>query len=290
MKKLISVLLLAALLASSCMLTSCFHEHVFGEWKTVTKATCTKEGLKERVCECGEKETQAIPMIDHDYASATCEKPKTCTMCGKTSGASLGHNYSKATCDAPQKCSRCGQTVGSALGHTTDDGVCSRCGKNFGKWLKGKCVDRFGDFTHYGIALTSTTTTGKFSNSATTNSTCTIIPTYQDDTFFFQIYDYGTSCVKNSSRYNEYYYVEVRCTSGSTFSAHEAMGILPGEPVFRLWSNKSSSKKLEQFLLTELCKKNNTITIFLQEEDYGVHQYIFSLESSNFKEIYDDIY
>ena len=288
MKKLISVLLLAALLASSCMLTSCFHEHVFGEWKTVTKATCTKEGLKERVCECGEKETASIPVIDHDYSERTCTQPKTCKMCGKTSGASLGHNYSKATCDAPQKCSRSGQSVGSALGHTTDDGVCSRCGKNFGKWEKVECVDRFGDFTHYGIALTSTTTTGKFSNFATTNSTCTIIPSYQGSSFFFEIYDYGTSRVKNSSsRYVEDYYVEVRCTSGSTFSAHEAMGIAPGGEVFCTWIDTSNSQKLKQFLLTELCKKNNTITIFLQEEDYGVHQYIFSLESSNFKEIYD---
>lgn len=130
MKKLISVLLLAALLASSCMLTSCFHEHVFGEWKTVTNATCTKEGLKERVCECGEKETASIPVIDHDYSERTCTQPKTCKMCGKTSGASLGHNYSKATCDFPQTCSRCGQTSGSELGHDYKDHVCTRCGEN----------------------------------------------------------------------------------------------------------------------------------------------------------------
>jgi len=42
------------------------HEHTWGEWKVVTEATCTAEGLEERVCSsCGEKETRAIAMKPH---------------------------------------------------------------------------------------------------------------------------------------------------------------------------------------------------------------------------------
>ncbi len=37
------------------------HEHKFGAWVVVKEATATEDGLKERVCACGEKETMVIP-------------------------------------------------------------------------------------------------------------------------------------------------------------------------------------------------------------------------------------
>ena len=53
----------------SCQNTGCgatdgeANGHNFGEWVTVKKATITEEGLKERICTCGEKETESIPVI-----------------------------------------------------------------------------------------------------------------------------------------------------------------------------------------------------------------------------------
>ena len=41
------------------------HVHSFGEWSEVTPATCTEKGLKERVCECGEKEQEEIEALGH---------------------------------------------------------------------------------------------------------------------------------------------------------------------------------------------------------------------------------
>lgn len=41
------------------------HEHVFGEWATVTEPTCTEKGLEERVCECGEKEQHELDALGH---------------------------------------------------------------------------------------------------------------------------------------------------------------------------------------------------------------------------------
>ena len=81
--------------------------HNWGEWQTVTPATCTNAGSQKRTCSlCNTSETQNIPVLEHNYSEATCTKPQTCT--------------------------RCGATMGTALGHNLVNGVCTRCGANFG--------------------------------------------------------------------------------------------------------------------------------------------------------------
>ena len=81
------------------------HEHVFGEWTVTKEATCTEAGERERVCECGEKETEAIPALGHDYketdrVAATCEEAGkivyTCANCGDVKEEAidpLGHDW-----------------------------------------------------------------------------------------------------------------------------------------------------------------------------------------------------
>jgi len=52
--------------ASLMMLTNCTnHTHAYGEWKTIKEVGCTSDGISERVCECGEKETKNIAAISH---------------------------------------------------------------------------------------------------------------------------------------------------------------------------------------------------------------------------------
>jgi len=54
--------------------------HNFGEWVTVSTATCEKEGTKERSCyKCKAKETDTINKLEHTIVvdngrEATCEK------------------------------------------------------------------------------------------------------------------------------------------------------------------------------------------------------------------------
>ena len=80
--------------------------HNWGEWQTVTPATCTNAGSQKRTCSlCNTSETQNIPVLEHNYSEATCTEPQTCT--------------------------RCGATTGTALGHNIVNGVCTRCGANF---------------------------------------------------------------------------------------------------------------------------------------------------------------
>lgn len=55
------------------------HAHSYGEWTTVTAATCATDGLRERVCSCGEKETETIGATgEHSYVDGVC------TDCGQT--------------------------------------------------------------------------------------------------------------------------------------------------------------------------------------------------------------
>lgn len=60
----------------------------------------------------------------HEWQDATCETPKTCTLCQETEGEPLGHSWQEATCDAPRTCSGCALTEGEALGHSWVDGDC----------------------------------------------------------------------------------------------------------------------------------------------------------------------
>lgn len=105
------------------------HEHSYGKWTTVQKATCTETGVEERKCSCGDVQTQRINATNHKWTEATCTMPKTCTVCFATQGSASGHSWVAATCITPKKCSACGLTDGVALGHKRDGFNCSLCGK-----------------------------------------------------------------------------------------------------------------------------------------------------------------
>jgi len=134
-------------LLTSVVLTSCDNNpssgdnppieectHEWGQWVTKEEATCSKEGTQERICsKCNEKEKSSLDKIEHKYSTATCTAGAICSVCGATSGASLGHNWIAADCDTPKTCSVCSATDGTALGHLWNtqkcDEVkeCSRC-------------------------------------------------------------------------------------------------------------------------------------------------------------------
>ena len=65
----------------------------------------------------------------HAWIAATCDKAKTCSVCGETEGKALGHSWKKATCTEPKTCKRCGATSGDPKGHSWDKGVCTVCGE-----------------------------------------------------------------------------------------------------------------------------------------------------------------
>ena len=68
-------------------------EHNFGEWEIITEPTCVKDGLRERYCTCGEKESEEIAANGHVM------KGNVCIVCGKTFSEGLEfRTYHDGTC------------------------------------------------------------------------------------------------------------------------------------------------------------------------------------------------
>ena len=64
--------------------------HTWGEWKVIKKATTTKTGKKERVCErCDYKETAVISMISNKEQPTTSTKPDTAVKTGDSTNILL---------------------------------------------------------------------------------------------------------------------------------------------------------------------------------------------------------
>ena len=98
-----------------------------------TKPTCTADGYTTYSCSCGKTTTKdTVSKTGHSWSNATCEAPKTCSVCKATEGDALGHSWSNATCTAPKTCSVCKATEGDALDHNYGedgkDATCGACG------------------------------------------------------------------------------------------------------------------------------------------------------------------
>lgn len=132
------------------------HIHNWGEWETVTAATCYKAGEQKRTCPiCGETETEEIPKRTHLMTSTvitqpTCEKDGTrywwCTHdgCGHTATsviAKTGHKYThhysawmpfnNSQCVRTAYCS-CGAWTNEFKSHSYNEGrVCNDCGHGY---------------------------------------------------------------------------------------------------------------------------------------------------------------
>ena len=110
------------------------HVHTLGAWETVTEATCTSNGSRQRRCtSCGEVvDKESIAATGHSWgawttvANATCtsagSKKRTCTSCGESETsrvAALGHDWVTHKSESTgadgyfitwEECSRCGLT------------------------------------------------------------------------------------------------------------------------------------------------------------------------------------
>ena len=92
------------------------HTHAYGEWKTVTAATCEVAGSEERECACGDKEQRPIAAKGHTYGELVAEVKATCEVAGK-------HAYYECSAcnkvfDAEKKETTADALVIAATGHT----------------------------------------------------------------------------------------------------------------------------------------------------------------------------
>ena len=97
------------------------HVHSFGEWTVTTEPTCTEEGSKERVCECGEKETEVILALGHDFVNGECSRCDE-TLTSKFEDVSAGVFYFDPVEWAVEK----GITTGATATTFNPNGDCQR--------------------------------------------------------------------------------------------------------------------------------------------------------------------
>lgn len=112
------------------------------EWK---EATCETP----KTCElCGETSGEAA---GHQWKFTSCTTPKVCEVCGKESEEPADHKWKTVTCAKPKTCEVCGETSGKAAGHQWKTASCSKpktckiCGKTSGaaaghQWRAATCI------------------------------------------------------------------------------------------------------------------------------------------------------
>lgn len=107
--------------------------HSFGEWFTFKEPTCTEDGERRKVCDCGFYESSVIK-AEHKYVLTDCSVPRICDVCGEAESAPLGHDFGEwtvieSTCEEQgsrsRSCKRCGGS---------ETYVISPTGHSFGAW------------------------------------------------------------------------------------------------------------------------------------------------------------
>ena len=118
---------------SGCAVIPKLDTHTFGEYETVTEATCTAVGAKKHVCSvCGLEETEVIPMKEHTFETLAAEEA-TCTAIGHTAGRRCTVCGYKEGYEAIAKKPHTEETVGAVEATCTAAGStgtvkCSVCG------------------------------------------------------------------------------------------------------------------------------------------------------------------
>ena len=129
------------------------HTHVFGTWTVIKEATCVEEGLQERVCACGEKQSNSISATNqHSYTSEVTVE-----------ATFLNDGIRKYTCSV------CGDTYEETIAAIDSN------------WKIGHYVDEFGDETEDAYVIG--TFSGEFSNSATSGSPLTVLVYLDKDNY-----------------------------------------------------------------------------------------------------------
>ena len=185
------------------------------------------------------------------------------------------HEWQEATCTEAKKCSLCSQVSGSKLGHTTQQGTCSRCGEYCGSktWAMGEYVDEFKRPT--GKKYLYTTVTGEFSNSATTNSELTAkLLITSDDKVYIRLYEYGNrpagyGCV--------YHHITMLDTNNNKY------------PLGGYMSGGEIDVDDDYGKILEALNSTGDISFHIFDIEYGSAEYLFTIETSNFKDMYNQL-
>ena len=76
------IILFATVISTMLLLSACHREHSFGQWIVELEPTCTQNGIRTRVCECGEEERVDIPSKGHTVTDWFVDIEANCTHMG----------------------------------------------------------------------------------------------------------------------------------------------------------------------------------------------------------------
>lgn len=65
------------------------HVHTYGQWVTLTEATCQQTGNRVRVCSCGDQQTETVEKLQCNYVNNVC------SMCHNEKPTAFVPDYSK---------------------------------------------------------------------------------------------------------------------------------------------------------------------------------------------------
>ena len=141
-----------------------------------------------------------------------------------------------------------------------------------GSWKKDFYVDEFGDKTSEALVY-NTSITGKFSNSATTNSKCTFGLSIDDENVTLIIFEYGNLQVKGEEKYT----CKLRADNGDEESFDGEMR--SDRVFFDGWGDAT---------IINCLKENQKFKLYLEEKSkYGTPStYLCEIEADNFNDVY----
>lgn len=236
------------------------------------------------------------------------ESVKFCPDCGNSVTSPDNNNNSNTTCQHSfggwktkvsancttggtdeRTCAKCAykETKStSALGHTTSTGICSRCNENFGGWEIRYYVDEFDRPTDEMYITNKEWIIGTFSNSATNDSLLKVkilIDNLDGPRVSIMLYEYGSNQVK--SYYEATYNITLLDTNETK---HSLKGIMyDGGDRVKLYVSYGGYDYISMMINALL--QPGEISLYMVESKYTVNEYLFSVETSNFSEVYAEL-
>lgn len=196
-----------------------------------------------------------------------------------------------ATCiesglSAGSHCNLCGeilvaQEIIPPKGHSTSTGVCTGCGENFGVWELNYYVDQFDMPTNDAYISNDKYFIGTFSNSATNDSLLKVLFIVDKDGISFILYEYGSNIVKNPSYGDPKWYNITMRTATETKELRTGWLGRGNDRIFFDQGNYST--------IINALKAGGEIKFLVVEEDNTTTSYLFTIDSSNFAELYENI-
>lgn len=155
-----------------------------------------------------------------------------------------------------------------------------------GIWEKREYVDEFNEPT--GAWYVTTTATGTFSNTATTNSEVTAVLIIDEQNIAIMLYEYGHYPVTNTSSKMLEYSVRIKDGNDETYT-YEGF-LAAGSDRIVLWSDESfgaydSTRTLYSEMINILSAGGN-VRFAISEGGNSVTKYTFQVDANGFKDVY----